>query len=134
MNTKIFVNLPVTDLKKSIAFFEALGWRANPQFSDDTAASIVISDDICAILQTHRKFATFTDKRIADASTAEALIAIGVSSKAEVDRIAEAAVSAGGKETRPPQDHGFMQLRTFLDLDGHQWEVLYMDPSYAGKA
>src|SRR5688572_7891890 len=118
MSTKIFVNLPVKDLNKSMAFFKALGWTFNPQFTDETAASMVISDDIYAMLLTHKKFTEFTDKKIADAKTAEALIAISVDSKAEVDRIVDAALKAGAQQAKPPQDYGFMQLRSFLDLDG----------------
>jgi len=130
MSTKIFVNLPVKDLNKSMNFFKALGWTFHPQFTDETAASLVISDDIYAMLLTHKKFAEFTNKKIADGTTAEALIAIGVDSKAEVDRIAGAAIKAGAQEAKPPQDYGFMQLRSFLDLDGHQWKILYMDPAH----
>jgi predicted lactoylglutathione lyase len=130
MSTKIFVNLPVKDLKKSMAFFGALGWSFNPQFTDDSAASLVISEDIYAMLLTHEKFAGFTNKKIADGSSAEALIAIAVDSKAEVNRIADAAQAAGAQEAKPPQDYGFMQMRSFLDLDGHQWEILYMDPAH----
>jgi predicted lactoylglutathione lyase len=130
MSTKVFVNLPVKDLKKSMDFFKALGWTFNPQFTDDTAACLVISDDIYSMLLTHAKFAQFTSKTIADGTTAEALIAIGVDSKADVNRIADAALKAGAKEAKPPQDYGFMQLRSFLDLDGHHWEILYMDPAH----
>jgi uncharacterized protein len=130
MSTKIFVNLPVKDLTKSMAFFKALGWTFNPQFTDETAASLVISDDIYAMLLTHKKFGEFTNKKIADGTSAEALIAIGVDSKTDVDRIADAAIKAGGQEAKPPQDYGFMQLRSFLDLDGHHWEILYMDPAH----
>jgi predicted lactoylglutathione lyase len=130
MATKIFVNLPVKDLDKSMAFFKTLGWTFNPQFTDDTAACLVISDDIYAMLLTHEKFKQFTDKKIADGTSAEALIALGVGSKDEVNRIADAAIKAGGKEAKPPQDYGFMQLRSFLDLDGHHWEILYMDPAH----
>lgn len=131
MSTKIFVNLPVKDLNKSMDFFKALGWTFNPQFTDATAACLVISDDIYAMLLTHEKFAGFTNKTIADSSAAEALIAIGVESKADVSRIADAALTAGGSEAKPPQDYGFMQVRSFLDLDGHHWEVMYMDPAHA---
>ena len=129
MSTKIFVNLPVKDLSKSMAFFKTLGWTFNPQFTDETAASLVISDTIYAMLLTHKKFAEFTNRKIADAATVEVLIALAVDSKAEVDRIADAASKAGATEAKPPQDYGFMQLRSFLDLDGHQWEILYMDPA-----
>jgi predicted lactoylglutathione lyase len=130
MSTKMFVNLPVKDLKKSMAFFKALGWTFNPQFTDDTAACMVISDDIYSMLLTHKKFAEFTNKKIADSASVEALIAIGVDSKADVNRIADAAIKAGGREAKPPQDYGFMQARSFLDLDGHHWEILYMDPAH----
>ena len=119
MTTKIFVNLPVKDLAKSMAFFKSLGWTFNPQFSDDTAACLVISDDIYAMLLTHDKFKQFTDKKIADGGSVEVLTALSVGSKDEVNRIADAALKAGGKEAKPPQDYGFMQLRSFLDLDGH---------------
>ncbi len=130
MSTKIFVNLPVKDLNKSMTFFKSLGWSFNPQFTDDTATCMVISDDIFAMLLTHEKFKQFTDKKIADGGSVEALIALGVGSKDEVNRIADAALKAGGKEAKPPQDYGFMQLRSFLDLDGHHWEILYMDPAH----
>jgi predicted lactoylglutathione lyase len=130
VSTKIFVNLPVRDLNRSMSFFKALGWTFNPQFTDDTAACMVISDDIYAMLLTHKKFGEFTDKKVADGATAEALIAISVDAKGDVDRIAGAAITAGAKEAKPPQDYGFMQLRSFLDLDGHHWEILYMDPAH----
>jgi uncharacterized protein len=130
MSTKMFVNLPVKDLNKSIAFFKALGWSVNPQFTDETGACLVISDDIYAMLLTHPKFKEFTDKKISDSGAVEAIIALSVDSKADVDRIADAAIKAGGKQAKPPQDYGFMQLRSFLDLDDHHWEVFYMDPAH----
>ena len=131
MSTKIFVNLPVRDLKKSMAFFQALGFRFNPQFTDETAACVVVGPNIFAMLHTHDKYKQFTSKEIANAAkTSEVLIALGADSKSEVDRIVDAAVKAGGKETRPAQDYGFMQLRVFEDLDGHHWEVAYMDPAH----
>jgi uncharacterized protein len=131
MISSIFVNLPVKDLDKSKAFFEALGCTINPQFTDETASCVVIGGNIYAMLITHEKYRTFTSKQIADAGkTSEVLIALGVDSKAEVDRMVEAAVKAGGRETRPAQDYGFMQMRVFEDLDGHHWEVVYMDPAH----
>ena len=131
MINNIFVNLPVKDIGKSRAFFQALGCAINPQFSDETAACVVMGGNIFAMLHTHDKYRQFTSKEIANAaSTSEVLIALGVDSKSEVDRIADAAVKAGGKETRPPQDYGFMQMRVFEDLDGHHWEVAYMDPAH----
>jgi predicted lactoylglutathione lyase len=131
MAKSIFVNLPVKDLPKSMAFFAALGWGHNPQFTDETAASIVISDTIYAMLLTHDKYRQFTDKVIADTQkTSAVLIALSVDTPAEVNSIVDAAVKAGAKEPKPPQDYGFMQLRTFEDLDGHHWEVLWMDPAH----
>jgi uncharacterized protein len=131
MSTKIFVNLPVKDLQKSMAFFGAIGWSFNPQFTDETAASMVISDDIYAMLLTHEKYLTFTSKQIADASkTSEVMIALSVDRRQEVGRIVDAAVKAGGRESRPAQDYDFMHLRTFEDLDGHHWEIFYMNPAH----
>src|SRR5687768_9498347 len=112
MTTKIFVNLPVKDLDRSKAFFVALGWTINPQFTDETAACVVISEDIFVMLLTHEKFAQFTDRRIAEPGSVEAITCIGVDAKADVDRIAEAALAAGGREAKPPQDYGFMVLRS----------------------
>ena len=131
MSTKIFLNLPVKDLDKSMAFFKALGWSFNAQFTDETAASLVISDDIYAMLLTHKKFSEFTTKAIADTSkTAQILICISQDSKEDVHKLVDAAVKAGATEPRPMQDYGFMINRTFEDLDGHIWEVIFMDPSF----
>jgi predicted lactoylglutathione lyase len=130
MINNIFVNLPVKDLEKSKTFFEAIGGKVNQQFTDETASSIVLSDNIFVMLLTHAKYREFNPKQIADASkTSEVIIALGVDSKDEVNRIVDAAIKAGGKETRPPADYGFMQQRVFEDLDGHHWEVVYMDPA-----
>ncbi len=130
MISNIFVNLPVKDLEKSKAFFEAIGGKVNQQFTDETASSIVLSDNIFVMLLTHAKFREFSPKEIASTkTTAEVLIALGVDSKDELDRIVDAAIKAGGKETRPPADYGFMQQRVFEDLDGHHWEVVYVDPA-----
>jgi predicted lactoylglutathione lyase len=135
MITSIFVNLPVKDLERSKAFFTALGCTINKQFTDETAASIVIGENLYAMLLTHEKYKQFTAKEIANAAlTSEVLVALGVDRKTEVDRIVDAAVNAGGKETRPPQDYGFMQMRVFEDLDGHHWEVFYMDPAHVQPA
>ena len=131
MGKSIFVNLPVKDLQKSMAFFAALGWSHNPQFTDEIAASIVISDTIYVMLLTHEKYRQFTDKPIADAQkTSQVLIALAAETPEEVNRIADAALEAGASEPKPPQDYGFMKLRTFEDLDGHHWEVLWMDPAH----
>jgi predicted lactoylglutathione lyase len=124
----IFVNLPVSDLGRSVAFYEAIGARKNPMFSDDTAACMVFSDTIHVMLLTHAKFRQFTPKKIADAhETSEVLICISADSRAGVDEITENALAAGGREPREPQDHGFMYGRSFEDLDGHIWEPMWMD-------
>lgn len=128
MTKSIFLNLPVKDLKRSMDFFAALGWEHNPQFTDETAASIVISDTIYAMLLTHDKYRSFTDKPIADAhATSQVLIAISVETPDEMTRICDAALKQGGKEPKAPQDYGFMKSRTFEDLDGHHWEVVWMN-------
>ena len=134
MSSKIFVNLPVKDLNRSMAFYEALGWKHNPQFTDETAASIVISEDIYVMLLTHEKFSQVTDKKIADSSkTAQMIIALSADSKEGVHKIVDAALKAGAVEPRPLSDYGFMIYRTFEDLDGHTWEVLFMDPAHVQK-
>lgn len=131
MPTSIFINLPVKDLEKSKAFVEALGWTINAQFTDETAACVVISDTIYAMLLTHDKYRQFTDKAIADATkTSEVLICLSQDSKEAVHALVDAAVKAGASEKRPMQDYGFMISRSFDDLDGHTWEVVYMDPAH----
>lgn len=132
MPTKIFVNLPVRDLARSKAFFGALGFTFNAQFTDETAACMVIADDIYAMLLTHAKFREFTPKAIADAgSTTEVLIALSRDNREAVDRTMDAALKAGATEARPGMDHGFMYERSFNDPDGHIWEVFWMDPAVA---
>jgi predicted lactoylglutathione lyase len=131
MSTKIFVNLPVKDLPRSMAFFEKLGFRVNRQFTDETAACMVISDDIYAMLLTHAKFKEFTKKDIVDATRAtEVLTCLSADSRAKVDEMAQAALAAGGSEARDAMDFGFMYGRSFNDLDGHIWEVIWMDPAH----
>lgn len=131
MPKQIFVNLPVRDLDASKAFFEALGFTFNRQFTDDTAACMVISDTIYAMLLTHDKFKQFTEKDIADATrTTEVLTALSADSKQAVDELVDAAVKAGGTEPRDPTDYGFMFQRAFDDLDGHTWEIVWMDPNH----
>jgi len=130
MATKIFVNLPVKNLPKSIEFFTRLGFNFNPQFTDDTAACMVISESIFAMLLTHPKFAEFTRKDIADATkTTEVLIALDAESREAVDNIVKNAREAGGTIYDQARDHGWMYQHSFADLDGHQWEVMYMDIS-----
>ena len=122
MHNQIFVNLPVADLPKSKAFFEALGLTINPQFSNDQAACVVISESIYAMLLVKDFFKGFTGKPIADAkTTTEALVCLSCESRAEVDELVARAVQAGGTAPRKPQDHGFMYGHGFADLDGHIW-------------
>ena len=130
MISKIFVNLPVKDLGKSMAFFKAVGFSFNPQFTDKTAACMVMSDDIYAMLLTHDKVKEFTKKPIADArKTTELLTALAVENKAKVNELADKAIKAGGTEAYAPKDYGFMFARSFEDPDGHIWEVFWMDPT-----
>ena len=129
MVDQLFINLPVADLPRSIAFFTALGFTINPQWTDDTAACMVISDTIFAMLLTHEKFASFSPKPIADTSQVlQVLLTLSRESREAVDAIVAAALAAGGTTTDEPQDHGFMYDHSFLDLDGHAWGVMWMDP------
>lgn len=135
MATEIFVNLHVKNLDRSMKFFIDLGFKINYQFTDDTAACIVISDHIYAMLITHDKFSMFTPKEISDATkTTEVLTALSVNSKERVDEILEKAMTAGGTEARPAEDDGFMYGRAFNDLDGHIWEVFWIDKSTHAQA
>ena len=128
MSKLIFVNLPVTDLGRSIAFYEAIGARKDARFSDHTAACMVLSDTIHVMLLTHDKYRQFTGKQIADAhKTSAALLCVSEESRNAVDKTVEKAVSAGAREDRPAQDYGFMYGRSFDDPDGHTWEVMWMD-------
>ena len=131
----IFVNLPVTDLPRAKAFYEAIGAKNNPQFTDDTAACMVLSDTIHVMLLTHDKYKQFTSKQIADThKTSAVLLAISEDSRAGVDATLGKALEAGAKEPRHKQDHGWMYDRAFEDLDGHTWEVMWMDVAAATKA
>ena len=124
----IFVNLPVTDLDRSVAFYEAIGARKDSRFSDATAAAMVLSETIHVMLLTRDKYRQFTAKEIADAhKTSAALICVSEESHAGVDATVGKAVEAGARETRPAQDYGFMYGRSFDDPDGHGWEVMWMD-------
>jgi predicted lactoylglutathione lyase len=130
MSKQVFINLPVTDLKKSMAFYEATGFTNNPQFTDETAACMVWSDAIFVMLLTHDKLKQFTSKAIIDAKQTVGVInALSLESNEEVNSFLEKAVKAGGREYAEPKDYGFMQLRCVEDPDGHNWEVLYMDMS-----
>jgi uncharacterized protein len=127
----IFVNLPVADLAHSRTFYEAVGFTNNPQFSDDTALCMVLSDTIYAMLLTHDKWKTFTTKAIPDAHTsAQVMLAINFDDRAKVDAVTHAAAATGGKaDPGPVQDLGFMYSRSFEDPDGHIWEAFWMDMS-----
>src|SRR6476469_7967959 len=131
----IFLNLPVNDLARATAFYQAVGAALNPQFSDASGSCMVFSDTIHVMLLTHDKFQQFTPKRIVDAREgSEVLICISVDSRSAVDRMVEQAIAAGGREPRAPQDHGFMYGRSFEDVDGHIWEPMCMDMEAANAA
>ena len=133
MNKQIFVNLAVKDLNKSKAFFEALGYTFNPQFTNESGACMVIADgSIYAMLLTEPFFKTFIDKPIVQAKEAtEVLVCLSCESREEVDDLVAKAIAAGGRAPRPPQDHGFMYGHAFEDLDGHIWELVWMAPQSA---
>ena len=133
MARMIFVNLPVADLQKSMAFYEALGFRNEPNFSNDQAAAMVVSDAISVMLLRHEFYGTFTGKEIADAHrTSQVLLAISCDDRGEVDRMVDTAASSGGRaDPGPKQDHGWMYGRSFEDPDGHHWEPMWMDSTAA---
>lgn len=134
MPHKIFVNLPVKDLDRSTAFFTALGYRFDENFTDENATCLVITDDIYAMLLTEPFFKGFTKNQIADTTTAtEAILALSVDSRAAVDEIVDKALAAGGAVANEPNDQDFMYGRSFLDPDGHQWEIFWMDPTAAAS-
>lgn len=129
MARKIFVNLPVRDLERSKAFFNALGFPCNPDFTDANAACIVISEDIYAMVLVEPFFASFTKKPIADAHrSTEVLVCLSCDSREEVDAMVAKARAAGGAVPNAPQDHGFMYAHGFEDPDGHVWELAWMQP------
>jgi uncharacterized protein len=131
MTKMIFINLPVTDLKRSMAFYEAVGAPNNPQFTDDTAACMVFSDSIHVMLLTHDKWRCFTPKAIPDAhQSAQVMLCLSSDTKVGVSELVEKAAASGGKpDPLPTQDFGFMFGRSFEDPDGHIWETMWMDMS-----
>ena len=130
MARKIFVNLAVRDLQKSMEFFATLGFTFNKQFTDDKAACMIISDEAFVMLLSEPFFKSFTKREPCDTSRAtEALLALSCGSRAEVDEIVRKAIDAGGRHAMDPQDHGFMYGWSFYDPDGHHWEVIWMDPA-----
>ncbi len=127
---KLFVNLPVGDLQRSIEFFEALGFAFNPQFTDASATCMLVGEDAYFMLLSRDRFKDFSKRPVGDPRTeTNALFAISVGSREEVDEVVKKAVAAGGSHTADPQDHGFMYGWSFYDPDGHHWEVFWMDPS-----
>ena len=135
MAQKILVNMPVRDLKKSTDFFAKLGFTFNPQFTDETAACMNISEDIFVMLLTENKFKTFTPKQICDATkSTEVLLCLSSASRDEVNEMVRKAVAAGGTTYKEPQDHGLMYGHGFQDLDGHIWELVFMEPSASKSA
>jgi predicted lactoylglutathione lyase len=131
MSQQIFVNLPVKDLNKSITFFTSLGYKVNPQFTNEDAACLVVSENIYFMLLVEKFFNTFTSKKIIDTRTeVEVINALMVDSRKEVDELVDKAFNAGAKKYRDPEELGFMYSRSFEDLNGHLWEVGYMDPNY----
>lgn len=134
--SKVFINLPVKDLKKSIEFFTKVGYTFNPQFTDETATCMIINDTIYSMLLTHEKFKSFLPPGVAmhdDPSRKEVFICLSFDSREEVDQVVERALAAGAKALTPAQDHGFMYERNYEDLDGHVWEHFWMDPNFVQK-
>ncbi|MGH7214137.1 MAG: VOC family protein [Tepidisphaeraceae bacterium] len=129
MATKIFVNLPIKDLNRSMGFFSKLGFKNNPQFTDETAACMVVSDDIFVMLLTEAKFKTFTPKQICDATKrTEVLVCLSCESRDKVNEMVRTATGAGGSTYAESKDYGFMYQHGFQDPDGHIWELIWMDP------
>ena len=127
---KVFVNLAVRDLKKSMAFFSKLGFTFNPKFTDENAACMVLSSEAYVMLLVEPFFRSFTKRDVCDTSRQnEALLALSCDSKAEVDEMVTIALANGGAPAMDPQDHGFMYAWSFYDIDGHNWEVVWMDPA-----
>ena len=130
MAAQIFVNLPVKDLNKTVEFFTKLGFKFNPQFTNQNATCMIIGENIFAMLLVEKFFRTFIKKEICDAKkSTEVLLAITAESRKKVDEMTSNAVKAGGKESRELQDHGWMYGRAFEDINGHIWEVFWMNPS-----
>lgn len=127
-STHTFVNLPVKDLNRTKEFFSSIGFEFNLQFSDGNALCLVINENTSVHLLTESYFQTFINKPIADAaSAATGIIALSAISREQADELADKALAAGGKQSKEPADHGFMYVRSFEDLDGHLWEIAYMD-------
>jgi len=134
MKTKIFVNLPIRDLNKSVAFFTKLGFSFNPQFTDENATCMIVGEDIFVMLLVEKFVKSFTKKEVCDTSKCtEAILALSVDSREKVDQLINKAIEAGGSEPREKQDHGWMYGRSFEDIDGHLWEAFFMEESATKK-
>ena len=134
MHKQIFVNLAVKNMARSQAFFKAMGYQFDPQFTNDKGASLILGENLYAMLLVEDFFKGFTAKPIADAQqTTEVLVCLSCDSRADVDALVAKAVAAGGTAPRAPQDHGFMYGHGFEDLDGHIWELVHMDTSAAAN-
>lgn len=130
MATKIYVNLPVKDLQRSVRFFQGVGFGYNAQLSDESAACMAISDEIFALLLTEARFREIARRPVADTTrTTEVITCLSVESRTRVNQLVDRALAQGGREVREPEDHGFMFGRSFSDLDGHIWEIIYMNQS-----
>jgi predicted lactoylglutathione lyase len=134
MATKIFVNLPAKDLNKTMEFFTKLGFTFNPQFTDENATCMIVGEDIFVMLLVEKFFKIFTKKEICDTTKdTEVIIALSAESREKVDQMINKVIEAGGSESREPQDHGWMYGRSFQDINGHLWEIIYMDESAVKK-
>ncbi|WP_276357196.1 VOC family protein [Cohnella caldifontis] len=126
-----FINLPVKEINRTKEFFGSIGFEFNPQFSDEKSACLIINDNTSVQLLEESYFGSFINKPVANvAGAAGAIIALSADSRAHVDELADKALAAGGKQSKEPADHGFMYVRSFEDLDGHLWEIAYMDPNF----
>jgi predicted lactoylglutathione lyase len=135
MNKQIFVNLPVKDLGRSVAFFTQLGYTFNPKFTDENATCMIVGENIFVMLLVEPFFQTFIKKTICDAKrNTEVIVALSCENRGQVDELADKAVAAGATSPAEPKDYGFMYQRSFEDLDGHLWELFHMDAEAAGQA
>jgi uncharacterized protein len=134
MTTRIFVNLPVKDLNETVDFFTKLGFAFNTQFTDENATCMIVNNDIFVMLLVEKFFKTFTKKELCDTTKdTEVIVALSTESREKVDQMINKVIEAGGKEHRKPQDHGWMYGRSFEDINGHLWEVIYMDKNALKK-
>jgi len=130
MPTSIFISLPVKDVKKSLALYEAIGFKRNPQFSDDTAACVIVSDTISIMLASRERFKEISPKPIADPTKGcQVLLSLSLDSREAVDGMVAKAIAAGGSKAHEPEDYGFMYQHAFYDLDGHGWGLTWFNPS-----